>query len=47
MNNDKRKICYVVEAASAGVGRHVADLIERENWLSEGVFKLSDSINNK
>ncbi len=27
MNDDKRKICYVVESASGGVGRHVGDLI--------------------
>jgi glycosyltransferase involved in cell wall biosynthesis len=29
MNDRKRRICYVVEAAAAGVGRHVGDLIER------------------
>jgi glycosyltransferase involved in cell wall biosynthesis len=28
MNNRQWKICYVVESASAGVGRHLGDLIE-------------------
>jgi glycosyltransferase involved in cell wall biosynthesis len=32
MNNRQWKICYIIEAASAGVGRHVGDLIQ---YLSE------------